>query len=82
MQSGITIRGYLRSTAMAAAGAIVLSLGSPLLSAQVSSYGYKETGPTNDRPPTLLNGVGIDQHLNTQLPLNLAFTDDAGNQVT
>ena len=67
---------------MAAAGAILLSLGSPLLSAQVSSYGDKETGPTNDRPPTLLNGVGIDQHLNTQLPLNLAFTDDAGQQVT
>ncbi len=29
----------------------------------------------------LLNGVGIDQHLNTQLPLNLTFTDDAGKQV-
>jgi protein SCO1 len=52
----------------------VLSLGSPFLAAQVSSYGDKEAGPTNDRPPTLLNGVGIDQHLNTQLPLNLAFT--------
>jgi protein SCO1 len=63
-------------------GAIVLCLAAPLLSAQVSSYGDKETGPTNDRPPTLLNGVGIDQHLNTQLPLNLAFTDDAGKEVT
>jgi protein SCO1/2 len=66
---------------LAAAGALVLSLGSPLLSAQVSAYGDKETGPTNDRPPTLLNGVGIDQRLNTQLPLNLAFTDDTGQQV-
>ena len=28
------------------------------------------------------SGVGIDQHLNAQLPLNLAFTDDAGKQVT
>jgi protein SCO1/2 len=72
----------LRSTAVAAAGAIVLCFAAPLLSAQVSSYGDKETGPTNDRPPSLLSGVGIDQRLNTQLPLNLAFTDDTGNQVT
>jgi protein SCO1/2 len=72
----------LRSTAVAATVAIVLCFAAPLLSAQVSSYGDKETGPTNDRPPSLLNGVGIDQHLNTQLPLNLAFTDDTGNQVT
>ena len=81
MRSGRTIRRHWRSTAVAAAGAIVLSLAAPLLTAQVSSYGDKETGPTNDRPPALLNGVGIDQHLNTQLPLNLAFTDDAGKQV-
>ena len=38
-------------------------------------------GPTNDKPPSILGGVGIDQHLNTQLPLNLAFTDDQGKQV-
>ena len=62
--------------------AIVLCLAAPLLSAQVSSYGDKEAGPVNDKPPTILSGVGIDQHLNTQLPLNLAFTDDAGKQVT
>jgi len=82
MQSGRTIRRHWRSTAAAAAGAIVLSLAAPLLTAQVSSYGDKETDPANDRPPALLNGVGIDQHLNTQLPLNLAFTDDAGKQIT
>jgi protein SCO1/2 len=72
----------LRSSAIAATGAIVLCFAAPLLFAQVSSYGDKETGPSNDRPPTLLNGVGIDQRLNTQLPLNLAFTDDAGQPVT
>ncbi len=49
--------------------------------AQVSSYGDKEMGPTNDKPPTLLDGVGIAQHLNQQLPLGLTFTDDAGRQV-
>jgi protein SCO1/2 len=80
MPSGRTIRRHLRNATLAAAGTIVLA--APLLFAQVSSYGDKETGPSNDRPPTLLNGVGIDQRLNTQLPLNLAFTDDAGQPVT
>jgi len=80
MQSACTIRRRLRNATLSAAGAIVLA--APLLSAQVSSYGDKETGPTNDRPPTLLNGVGIDQRLNAQLPLNLAFIDDAGQPVT
>jgi protein SCO1/2 len=63
------------------AAAIVLSLAAPLLSAQVSSYGDKQMGSASDRPPSILNGVGIEQRLNTQLPLNLTFTDDAGQQV-
>jgi len=53
----------------------------PSLNAQVSGYGDKATGPTNDKPPTLLNGVGIAQRLNEQLPLSLTFTDDQGKQV-
>jgi len=81
MQLRGTIRKHWRETAVATAGAIVLSLGSSLLTAQVSSYGDKATGPTNDKAPSLLSGVGIDQHLNTQLPLNLTFVDDAGKQV-
>ena len=68
---------------MATAGMIVLwaSMLAPALVAQVSSYGDKQMGPTNDRPPSILDGVGIAQHLNQQLPLNLSFTDDAGKQV-
>ena len=31
--------------------------------------------------PSVLGGVGIEQRLNTQLPLNTTFTDDAGRQV-
>ncbi len=63
-------------------GAMVLCLfaATPVV-AQVSSYGDKQTGPVTDKPPSILNGVGIDQRLNTQLPLNLTFTDDAGKQV-
>ena len=62
--------------------ALCLLVAAPLLSAQVSSYGDKEAGPVNDQPPSILNGVGIEQRLNTQIPLNLTFTDDAAKQVT
>ena len=49
--------------------------------AQVSSYGEKQTGPAQRQAPAILNGVGIAQHLNQQLPLDLTFTDDTGKQV-
>jgi len=75
-----TIRRSWRSAGIATAGALVLALASPLF-AQVSTYGDKAAGPENDRPPSVLNGVGVEQHLNTQLPLSLTFTDDAGKVV-
>jgi protein SCO1/2 len=59
----------------------VCLLAAPALS-QVSSYGDKATGPANDRPPSILDHVGIEQRLNTSLPLNATFTDDKGQQVT
>src|SRR5205807_287560 len=31
--------------------------------------------------PAVLRNVGIDQHLNEQVPLNLDFTDESGNAV-
>jgi protein SCO1 len=52
----------------------------PWLAAQVSSYGDKQMGPQNTKS-RLLDKVGIAQHLNEQLPLNLVFTDEAGKQV-
>ena len=69
------------TAAVGFAGAIASLLAAPLLSAQVSSYGDKQAGRINDQSPSVLKGVGIEQHLNTQLPLNLTFTDDAGKQV-
>jgi protein SCO1/2 len=60
---------------------LLLASIAPAAPAQVSSYGDKEVGKTNDRPPSVLDGVGITQRLNQQLPLNLAFTDDAGKPV-
>jgi protein SCO1/2 len=63
------------------AAALCAAVPVPSLLAQVSSYADKETGPVNDKPPAILNGVGIAQNLNGQLPLSLTFTDDEGKQV-
>jgi protein SCO1/2 len=83
MQSERKIRRGWRSAATAAAvvSACCAALLAPSLLAQVSSYGDKQVGPVNDKPPSILNGVGIAQNLNQQLPLSLTFTDDAGKQV-
>ena len=83
MQHKSTIRKNGHATAVAAAGMLLLcvAVASPVLHAQVSSYGEKQVGTTNDRPPALLSGVGISQRLNAQLPLNVTLTDDEGNQV-
>lgn len=82
MQHENTIRRSWRSVAVYAAGAIVLCMASltPSLYAQVSGYGDKQMGEENSKP-SVLNKVGIAQHLNEQLPLDLTFTDDAGKQV-
>jgi protein SCO1/2 len=83
MRSEMRTRGSWRSAAKAVASAAALFAALPVCSlmAQVSSYGDKETGPVNDKPPAILNGVGIAQNLNAQLPLSLTFTDDEGKQV-
>jgi protein SCO1 len=50
--------------------------------AQVSPTGEKQMGePADDKLPTVLHGVDIQQHLNQQLPLNATFVDDAGKTV-
>jgi protein SCO1 len=77
MQYTGTIRNTLRTVALSAAAAIVLA---PAVMAQVSSYGDKQMGPANEKA-RILDKVGIAQHLDQQLPLNLTFTDDAGKQV-
>ena len=77
MEYSNTIR---RTVRRAAISALAISVLAPLLSAQVSSYGDKQMGPANAKSP-ILSKVGIAQHLNQQLPLNLTFTDDAGKQV-
>lgn len=51
--------------------------------AQVSSYGDKAAGEnTSNELPRVLQAVAVAQHLNAQLPLSAAFTDDTGAPVT
>jgi protein SCO1 len=66
---------------LASAMSMCFAALTPSLVAQVSSYGEKQIGPSNDKPPAILNGVGVKQRLNEQLPLDLTFTDDMGKPV-
>ena len=50
--------------------------------AQVSPTGQKQMGePADDKLPTLLHGVTVEQHLNQQLPLDATFADETGKTV-
>jgi protein SCO1/2 len=74
--NSITIRRALRWGAAAALGCALVA------NAQVSSYGDKQTGEnTGDQLPTVLQKVGVEQHLNQQLPMDAQFVDDHGNTV-
>ena len=64
-----------------AAGA-VSALLCGFAAAQVSSYGDKEEGPNSgNQLPTVLQRVGVEQHLNQMLPLDAQFVDDTGKTV-
>jgi len=80
MQQWRTIR---RTIARGAIGAAVCcALLGAAAHAQVSSYGDKEAGENSgDQLPTVLQRVGVDQHLNQQLPLDAQFVDDTGKTV-
>jgi protein SCO1/2 len=77
MQYTNTIRRTVRPAAIAL---IACAIFAPALVAQVSAYGDKQMGPANTKSQ-VLEKVGIAQHLDQQLPLDLTFTDDAGKQV-
>jgi len=93
MQSTNTIRRkWLKAgvgAATAVAGALALCISAPLLAAEtpISTYGAKglpsmnsQMAPANNMPG-FLGKVGIAQHLNFPLPLDLTFTDETGKQV-
>jgi protein SCO1 len=76
MRSGRTIRGGWQAAVLCC---VLLSV--PVF-AQVSSYGDKQTGENSgDQLPTVLQKVGVAQHLNQQLPLDAAFVDESGKPV-
>ncbi len=56
-----------------------------LLVATLSSAQTMDPPPSGmvnaNEKPALLKGIGIDQRLDAQLPLSLAFTDEAGREV-
>jgi len=61
----------------------ILILGSIFLAATAFGQGMNQgimSPPANMRPPGLKN-VGIEQHLNDQIPPDLVFRDDAGRAV-
>jgi protein SCO1 len=61
--------------------ALCLSCALPL-AAQVSGYGDKVEGTSHgDELPTVLQKVGVTQHLNGQLPLAAPFQDETGHTV-
>ena len=64
-------------------GVCGLIFGCVAASAQVTGYADKQMGDNRgDQLPTVLQKVGVAQHLNAQLPLNAQFTDDTGAPVT
>lgn len=82
MQDMRRIRIDRRGAVSITAGIVLCTvLGAASAVAQVSGYGDKQMAPASDKPPSILNDVGIAQRLNQPLPLNLAFTDDAGKPV-
>jgi len=76
MRNMRTIRGGWQAVILCCA-----LLSAPLF-AQVSSYGDKQGGENaGDQLPTVLQKVGVSQHLNQQLPLDAAFVDESGKAV-
>ena len=67
---------------LAAAASLVCVLLSSAVSAQVASYGDKQSGENaGDQLPQVLQRVAVSQHLNRSLPLDAAFVDDTGRPV-
>lgn len=78
MQAGITIR-HRRTCGSALALLAALLFVSTVALAQVADYGQKQMGDVaSDHLPAVLNKVTIIQRLNTKLPLDREFRDDAG----
>ena len=77
--TGLGARRFVRGLLLTAAVCFLPGL----LTAQVSGYGDKVEGSSHgDELPSVLQRVQVSQHLNAQLPLGSAFTDETGKDVT
>ena len=82
MEHERTPRTHFRYGRMLAAACVLLLSCFAGANAQVSPTGQKQMGePADDKLPTILNGVNIQQHLNQQLPLDASFVDETGKTV-
>src|SRR5437868_15457678 len=61
--------------------ALTISLRAQQDDRAVGGVQPSSAGATPNQRPTILQHVGIDQHLNQQLPLDLPFRDEAGKAV-
>ena len=59
-------------------GAVILAA---VMSSIASAQMFRVREGTTNPPPDVLKRVGIDQHLNTQIPLDLKFRDESGREV-
>jgi protein SCO1/2 len=67
-----------RSIAIAVATSTMLAVAAPL---RAQGLAPDDAGDPAQAKPGLLSKVGIDQHLNQQIPLDLPFTDESGRDV-
>ena len=81
-KAGLRMTGF-DTQLFAAAIVFVCALACTLpLHAQGVNAGLEQSaGPTSTQRPSILSKVGIDQHLNDQLPLDLHFRDETGKEV-
>ena len=74
-----TTRTAIKAALVLLCGVVCLGMAA---SAQVASYGDKQTGDQyGNELPQVLKKVGISQHLNQQLPLDAQFVDETGKPV-
>jgi len=81
MERNVAVRSVITSTlsVLFAAGVLAAGVSSPPACAQGMTQGILSP-PANVRPPGLKN-VGIEQHLNQQIPVGLTFRDETGKAV-
>ena len=72
-----------RIATLIALGGLFALLTLPLCAQQAGAAGLQPSndGSTSNQRPLIFQQVGIDQHLNEQLPLNVHFRDEAGRDV-